>query len=231
MSLFDIADEEKSIKTLKKIATEEYSTDWGVRSNSSKSIMYSPGNLGWYSYQHGKVWPLITGWCTVAEFKNHMVKEAMRNLKSFAILTEIDFPGVIPETVRGDRIEATDCYHQLWSSAMFLFSVIYGIFGMVPNSFDNELSFTVHLPEEISSIALSNLRFVDNSIDISVVRKKGIDVRLSSEKPVKINLSVAFDAREVWIDGEKVEFTKWYEECQHTNISLEVKRRCEVRLR
>ena len=50
---------------LERWASHEFSTDWGTRDVSEASPIYDP-----ISYHQGSVWPLFTGWQSIAEYRS-----------------------------------------------------------------------------------------------------------------------------------------------------------------
>jgi len=224
LALFDVADEEKKEKVLEKIGSEEFTTDWGVRSVSEDDFLYIPGGWGILSYHNGKVWPLITGWCCAAEYKTHKPEIAKKQLDSFKKLTEIGSPGVLPETVRGDKLEPADCYHQAWSSAMLVYDVVSGLLGIEPDSFNNKVKIEPHLPDDWDYASLDNLLIGDNSVDLSFSKRDdGWEVVLRSEEPIEVNLSMPGEFESVEKDGNELSVTKEENSgCIHTRVDLEI---------
>ncbi len=54
-------------------ASDEFSTDWGTRDISPRTSFYDP-----ISYHQGSVWPLFTGWVSLAEYRASRRFRAMR---------------------------------------------------------------------------------------------------------------------------------------------------------
>ncbi len=230
LALFDVADDDKKGKIFDKIGSEEFTTEWGVRSVSEDDLFYIPGGLGILSYHNGKVWPLITGWCCAAEYRNHRVDIAKEHLDSFKRLTGLASPGVLPETVRGDEMEPADCYHQVWSSAMFVYDVVCGLFGVEPNAFDGSVSVEPHIPEGWDSVNLEDLAIGDNSISLSFFRlEEGWKVELEVVGSLNVDLSMPVEAEVVERDGEEISFEEAGSgECEHTGVSIGVEGSTEL---
>lgn len=224
LALFDIAEEDKKDKIFEKIGSEAFTTEWGVRSVSKEDFFYIPGGLGILSYHNGKVWPLITGWCCAAEYQNHKADLAKKHLDSFKELTRLASPGVLPETVRGDRLEPADCYHQVWSSAMFVYDVVCGLFGVEPDAFDNSVDVEPHIPDDWDFASLDDVKVGGNSISFSFRRiEEGWRVILEVDESLTVNLSMPVAAESVERDGEEISFVEsGSEKCEHTCVSLEL---------
>src|SRR5438445_6953869 len=78
----------------------ELSTDWGVRLFATDSPAYDP-----LSYNDGSVWPFVSGFTMMAEFKQHRWQGALQHLYGIAALTGYSGPGFIPEYMSGDRAQ------------------------------------------------------------------------------------------------------------------------------
>ncbi len=224
LALFDVAERNKKDKIFEKISSEAFTTDWGVRSVSKEDLFYLPGGLGILSYHNGKVWPLITGWCCAAEYQNHWDDIAKEHLDSFKRLTEVDSPGYLPETVRGDKLKPRDCYHQVWSSAIFVYDVVCGLFGVKPDAFENSVKIEPHIPEDWDSVSLEGLEVGNTSISVSFERTgKGWDVDLEAEGSISVDLSMPIEASSVETGEGEISFWKaGTEECVHTGVSIEL---------
>ena len=73
----------------------ELSTDWGVRLFATDSPSYDP-----LSYNDGSVWPFVTGFTMMAEYKNHRAQAALRSALhlEFPLL---DLQSVLPARLEG----------------------------------------------------------------------------------------------------------------------------------
>ena len=104
----------------------ELSTDWGVRLFATDSPAYDP-----LSYNDGSVWPFVTGFVTLAEYRNHLAPAALQHLYGVAALTGFSGAGFIPEYMSGDRAQALAhaVPHQLFSSSAVIQPVVSGLLG------------------------------------------------------------------------------------------------------
>ncbi len=78
---FNVLDPARSRQTISRLASFEHATDWGMRIISNHSANYSAGG-----YHFGSVWPLFTGWASVAEYNYHQPHPALQNLRANALL-------------------------------------------------------------------------------------------------------------------------------------------------
>ena len=124
-------------------ASHEFSTDWGLRDLGNHEALYDP-----ISYHQGSVWPLFTGWTSVAEYRTGRSLSAYAHLMQNLNLTWQQDLGAVTELLSGDYFVpfGRSTSHQMWSSAMVITPAIRGLFGL---SFDAEAKAIVvdpHLP-------------------------------------------------------------------------------------
>jgi glycogen debranching enzyme len=166
-------------------AGSDFSTDWGLRDISDKTSFYDP-----ISYHQGSVWPLFTGWVSVAEYRAGHPLSGYAHLMQNANLTWAQDPGDVTELLSGQfyQVLGRSTAHQLWSSAMVISPVLRGLFGVEWNAPANTLTVTPHLPAGWSHAALHRLPFGNTTLDVSfdregqelVVRASDSNVRLGS---------------------------------------------------
>lgn len=166
-------------------ASSEFSTDWGLRDVSDKTSFYDP-----ISYHQGSVWPLFTGWVSVAEYRAGHPLSGYAHLMQNANLTWAQDLGDVTELLSGQyyQVLGRSTAHQLWSSAMVISPVLRGLFGVEWNAPANTLTVTPHLPASWNHATLRRLPFGDKTLDVSfqrgaqelVVRASDSNVRLAS---------------------------------------------------
>jgi hypothetical protein len=149
-------------------AGSEISTDWGVRIISDKTSFYDP-----ISYHQGTVWPLYTGWVSVAEYRAGHALSGYAHLMQNANLTWAQDPGDVTELLSGQfyQVLGRSTAHQLWSSAMVISPVLRGLFGLEWNAAANTLTVTPHLPAEWSGATIRRLPFGAKTVDLTLERE------------------------------------------------------------
>ncbi|MEM3851620.1 MAG: amylo-alpha-1,6-glucosidase [Methanomassiliicoccales archaeon] len=146
---------------------------WGTRSMSSQSALYDRG------YHTGQVWPLMTGWFCTASFKNGLFGEAMRALYTFPRLMMLaSEPGRINETYNAEECRPEGQFAQGWSSALFIQSVIEGLFAIdaLRNHGEAIEKSNPMLPEGWSYMRLKRVPYRGKCVDI-IVDEKGKHIR------------------------------------------------------
>lgn len=149
-------------------ASEEFSTDWGTRLASDKASLYDP-----ISYHQGSVWPLFTGWVSVAEYRAGHTLSGYAHLMQNADLTWSQDLGNVTELLSGKFFAplGRSTAHQLWSSAMVISPVVRGMFGLEWDVPSNVLSVTPRLPADWPSAIVHNVPFGAATLDLKFTRR------------------------------------------------------------
>ncbi len=124
-------------------ASEEFSTDWGTRDLGEHEALYDP-----MSYHQGSVWPLFTGWASMAEYRTDRPLAGYAHLMQNLDLTWAQDLGAVTELLSGQYFEpmGRSTTHQLWSSAMVLSPALRGLFGVSYNAGTDTLTVHPQLP-------------------------------------------------------------------------------------
>jgi hypothetical protein len=203
-----VGDQEKAFKVASELSRNEYSTDWGLRIISEFNRNYNPR-----AYHEGMVWPLFTGWGSLAEYASgcytsgymHLMQN-MNNYRQWAL-------GCMPETLNGQTFApAGVCPLQCWSETMILQSAIEGLLGLNSNALNNELTLSPRFPWDWNSAFVSNIRL--NNTRISLKMEKGTSettfIFTRNGNSVKLDFSPSFplftEIKSVTINGRSVPF-------------------------
>ena len=167
-------------------ASDEFSTDWGARDVGNHEAIYDP-----ISYHEGSVWPLFTGWASVAEYRAGRPLSGYAHLMQNANLTTAQDLGAVTELLSGDFFVpfGRSTTHQLWSSAMVIIPAVRGLFGVSLDESAHAITVDPRLPAQWDRAALLNLRLGAQSIDLIYTRTAdGWEVRAQSKdgKPVTL---------------------------------------------
>jgi len=154
---------------LERWASHEFSTDWGTRDVSAQSPIYDP-----ISYHQGSVWPLFTGWVSMAEFRAGQSIAARQHLYQDLLLTWAQDLGSCTELLSGAFYQplGRSSSHQLWSSAMILSPAIRGLLGL---NWDARGSLTVkpNLPAAWDWVRVHNVPVGKDHVDVEIKRESG----------------------------------------------------------
>lgn len=181
-------------------------TDWGQRLLSNQSRLYDP-----LSYHYGSVWPLFTGWASIAAYRHGRPHVGYQALMANALLTFPGALGYVTELLSGDFHApfGRSSHHQVWSEAMVVSPVMRGLLGIEASEGGRRLTFAPQLPADWRSASAKNVAVGDSRLDLSLDRREGARTitvaRRGGTTPVRVILAPAFalDARirSVSVDG------------------------------
>lgn len=157
----------------------EFSTDWGTRPVSDHTSFYDP-----ISYHQGSVWPLFTGWASVAEYRTGHALSGYDHLMQNVDLTWMQDLGNVTELLSGQFYQplGRSTAHQLWSSAMVISPVVRGLFGLEWNVLDDTLSVSPHLPADWPDATVKDVPFGTSHFDLSFTRR-GAQLIITAIRP------------------------------------------------
>lgn len=161
-----------------------FATDWGLRSMEQGTATYDP-----LSYHHGSVWPLYTGWTSLAEYRAGRSQAGFASLEQNAALTWLQDPGATTEVLSGEFYQplGRSSSHQLWSSAMVVSPAIRGLFGIEADALHGRLRVDPQLPAQWEEASLTNVPFGESHLDVHMHRDgASLDVDVSSAQPGKL---------------------------------------------
>ena len=150
-------------------ASHHFATDWGVRSVNDTSSVFDP-----ISYHQGSVWPLFTGWASLAQYRADRPLAGYAALMRNVDLTWAQDPGFVTEVLSGRFFQplGRSSSHQLWSSAMVLSPAIRGLFGIDADALHRNLHLQPHLPASWDSAEIRNVRVGDDLYEITLKRDR-----------------------------------------------------------
>ena len=168
---FGVTDEDKSESTIQRLADDDHQTDWGMRLISNRSSIYDGSG-----YHFGSVWPLLTGWASVGEYRYHQALPAYTNLRSNALLALDGSLGHVTEVLSGDYYQplSTSSPHQIWSTAMVVSPILRGMLGLETNGHSLNVTLAPHVPADWRSFSLDNLHVGATNLAFSYQRAPGL---------------------------------------------------------
>ena len=192
---FGLADAAHADDTISQLAAEDHQTDWGMRIISRHSKVYDGSG-----YHYGAVWPLFTGWASVAEYRYHRAFPAYSNLRSNALLATDGALGHFTEVLSGDYYQsfATSSPHQIWSSAMVISPILRGMFGLQTDAERHQVTLSPHIPADWTTYAIRNIRVGAIGVDLQYRKTLDsivLDVKRSGSGDCWIDFSPSFSLR------------------------------------
>jgi glycogen debranching enzyme len=185
---FGLSDADHADQTITQLAAEDHETDWGMRIISQHSKVYDGSG-----YHYGSVWPLFTGWASVAEYRYHRAFPAYFNLRANALLGADGALGHFTEVLSGDYYQSfsTSSPHQIWSAAMVISPILRGMFGLQTDAKKHQITLAPHVPSDWMSFAIRNDRVGDAAVDFRY-RKTADTVELETKRTGNGDCSVEF---------------------------------------
>src|SRR6185437_4022221 len=149
-------------------SSHDFDTDWGLRDIAESDRNYDP-----ISYHQGSVWPLFTGWASVAEYRTAHPLAGYADLMQNAKQTTNQDLGAVTELLSGAFFApmGRSTSHQLWSSAMVISPVIRGLFGLDWDAAGKKLVVTPNLPAEWDKAKLHHVPFAGRNLDLEMTRE------------------------------------------------------------
>jgi glycogen debranching enzyme len=171
----------QSDKMFQRWDSSEFSTDWGLRDVGEHEAIYDP-----LSYHQGPVWPLFTGWGSIAEYRTGRSLSGYAHLMQNAELTWQQDLGAVTELLSGAYFVpfGRSTSHQMWSSAMVITPIVRGLFGISFDAEHNTLVVNPHLPAEWNVATVHNLAIGGHRVDLTMKREGDVlAVQLGSSSP------------------------------------------------
>jgi glycogen debranching enzyme len=167
---FGLPDASQADQMITQLSDADHQTDWGMRIISSQSKNYDGSG-----YHFGAVWPLFTGWASVAEYRYHRALPAYSNLRANALLALDGSLGHFTEVLSGDYYQSfsTSSPHQIWSSAMVVSPILRGLFGLHTDAQAHQITLAPHVPADWPSFGIRNVQVGAVSADFQYRRTLG----------------------------------------------------------
>lgn len=167
--LFKQADSALANKVLPLLASNQYSTNWGCRIVSENSPAFKPTG-----YHTGSVWPLFTGWVSLAEYAYKMPESGYAHLLNNLLVFKNWGLGFVEEVLNGKVYEPSGvCRHQCWSETMSIQPAIDGMLGYMPDAVSAKVTLAPSIPASWDSLKVNNLRCGKTCFNFSMVKHEG----------------------------------------------------------
>ncbi len=162
--LLETVDPAPATAWLDAVGSAGFSAPWGVRLIPREDPLYSPAG-----YHCGAVWPLYTGWVSLAEYACHRAEQGFTHLLANARLPFAHGQGSFAEVLDGDLgTPAGVCPDQAWSAAMLVSPVIEGMLGARPDALARRLTLAPHLPSGWRECEWRGLHVGHTTLDVRV---------------------------------------------------------------
>lgn len=184
---FNQVRKEKQKPVLSKFATNNFSSDWGMRIATMENEHFNP-----HGYHTGSVWPLYTGWTALAEYKNHRPVQGFTHTLNNLMIYKNWSKGFVEEVMNGLEYKPSGvCPHQCWSETMAIQPLIEGMLGYKPNAVDNKIEISPALPLNWETVEFSNIKMDENKINLNI-KKTDRGTSYTFEKTGSGEINIAF---------------------------------------
>jgi glycogen debranching enzyme len=183
--------------------SHDFSTDWGLRDVAESDPLYDP-----ISYHQGSVWPLFTGWLSLAEYRTARPLSGCAHLMQTADQTTSQDLGAVTELLSGAYFApfGRSTSHQLWSSSMVITPALRGLFGIDVDALTKTVRLDPHLPADWNEAEVRRLHVGASVVDLKYHRNaQQMTVRLTQISGGPIHLA-ATENGTVAADGQTASF-------------------------
>lgn len=231
---FEQIEKEKAEKVIAQYAENSFSSDWGVRILSELSPNFNPRG-----YHFGSVWPLFTGWTSLAEYKYGNYVQGFSHLMNNLSIYKFFSLGFIEEVLNGAEFRPGGvCPHQCWSQTMALQPIYEGMLNLKIDAIQNSISISPSFPFDWNFINVKNIRIGNNRLNFLMGKNSEravFNFTNSGEKEISLSFNPSFplgtEIQSVKLNGKKISFEQ-IEEKQALRLKMKfnLKNTCELEI-
>jgi len=207
---FGLADPVKAAPVLRQYASNAFTTNWGVRIVRDDSKLFKPTG-----YHYGSVWPLFTGWASMAEYRYGNAVQGYSHIMNNLNVYKTWALGHVQEVLNGAVYKPSGvCANQCWSETMVTQPALEGLLGLDVDAGKMRVRLAPALPADWDSLEARNIRFGNRLIHMKFKRTADVmSYRFTSEyrEKVTVELSPLLPAgtRVLWcrLNKKEVPFT------------------------
>ncbi len=185
---FEQLENQKVSNMLKKWGSADFSSDWGTRIIGKDHPKYNARG-----YHTGSVWPLYTGWTSMAEYAYGNSRQGFQHVLNNLLIYDDFALGYIEEVLNGETYKPGGvCRHQCWSHTMAIQPVLDGLLGYKPNAINGSIQFSPAFPPSWNYATVKNLSFGSQKQFDLHYSKTGNTISLVIERKFEDNISYHF---------------------------------------
>jgi glycogen debranching enzyme len=190
--------------SFKRWASHDFSTDWGLRDVAESDPVYDP-----ISYHQGSVWPLFTGWTSIAEYRSGHVLAGYAHMMQNADQTTTQDLGAVTELLSGAFFQpfGRSTSHQLWSSAMVVTPALRGMFGIAVDGLAGSIRLDPHLPADWDKAEVQRLHVGQSLCSLDYQRQgRSLIVKVTTISGPAVRLDTSLKDARTAPDGASIIF-------------------------
>jgi glycogen debranching enzyme len=167
---FDVFDQDHGARMAARLASSEIMTDWGARPLAATSKLFDP-----LHYNNGAVWPFVTGWVSLAQYRYHNPLAGKLALDAIARTGFDASRGRNPEVISGRLYKPLDTAvpQQFFATSMVLTPLIRGLLGIDVDAPAHRVAIAPHLPPDWDSVRVENVPVGRDRLDFAIRRSTG----------------------------------------------------------
>jgi glycogen debranching enzyme len=165
---FDVFDAARGAEMAARLAGAEIMTDWGARPLSARSNLFDP-----LHYNNGAVWPFVTGWVALAQYRYHNPAAGRFALDAIAHTGFDEARGRNPEVISGRVYKPLDTAvpHQFFATSMVLTPLLRGLLGVDVDAPAGRVTIAPQLPPEWDSVRVERVRVGRELVSFTLLRR------------------------------------------------------------
>ena len=184
---YNLLDDKKTEPVLKEYAGDGFTSDWGARILSSESPLFNPRG-----YHSGSVWPLFTGWTSLAEYECGNSTQGFTHIYENLMIKNHWALGYVEEVMNGLVYQPSGvCPHQCWSETNVIHPAITGMIGWKPHALQNRVELEPRFPLHWDNVTVNNLGIGNSRLKLEMKRfqrKTAYVLSLQQGRSVTVNL-------------------------------------------
>jgi hypothetical protein len=167
---FALFDSTRGAQMATRLASSDIMTDWGARPLSATSALFDP-----LHYNNGAVWPFVTGFVSLAQYRYHNAPAGFFALQAIARTGFDQSLGRNPEVISGRLYKPLDTAvpHQFFATSMVLTPLLRGLLGVDVDVPRGRVTLAPHLPPGWDSVNVDNVPVGRSTISFTLRRTAG----------------------------------------------------------
>ena len=164
---FAVFDTVNGAQMAARLASSNIMTDWGARPLSATSTLFDP-----LHYNNGAVWPFVTGFVSLAQYRYHNATAGYFALQAIARTGFDQSRGRNPEVISGRLYKPLDTAvpHQFFATSMVLTPLLRGLLGIDVDAPRGRVTFAPHLPPTWDSVSVENVPMGRGTVSFTLRR-------------------------------------------------------------
>jgi hypothetical protein len=191
-ALLGVTDRDKTRPMIELFGSAEITSDWGARMAPRSNPDYNPTG-----YHEGSVWPLYTGWTSLAAYVARQPLTGFLHAYNNLRLVRHGSLGYVTEVLNGDVMEAAGVTgHQAWSHALTILPVLEGMLGIRPDAMNGVLRMRPQLPGGWRELTVQRVHVGEDAFNITIRREEETSAfiieRVAGNAPIQFDLALPF---------------------------------------